>query len=97
MAASENNQPERTEGERERVAAGFKSLSDEMNEWGSFGENERQENRRQASMEANRFFYEQECREAGVDSRRGYSPSLEKLVSEQNAKRTISHETEPAP
>ena len=80
LAAEQDRPVEPTEGERERIAAGFKELSATLGALNAVEKAEAEDRQRQKSKETNQRFFEDDCRESGVDPGRGYSPSLERIV-----------------
>ncbi len=86
LAAADYTEPTRVEGERERVAAGFKSLSKELA--GRLEEHNRKgkEERDAFSMRANKSAFERECLQEGFPVDSTVSPSLAKLIKNQNEK-----------
>lgn len=86
LAAADYSPPTPVEGERERVAAGLKELSAElgnrMDEYLRKGKAERDA----FSMRANKSAFEKECEDNGFPKDSPVSPSLAKLIKNQNEK-----------
>lgn len=78
LAAADNEPAQPVEGERERVAAGFKSLSEALGEKGAVTKRERKEQSDEFTKETNRRLFERACEGSGLDPTGdfAYSPEL---------------------
>ena len=76
LAAMEFGEEQPTEGERERIAAGFKDLIASMGAGGEEAKKDAAERLERFTMETNRRFFERECAEMGFPVDSTISPSL---------------------